>query len=132
MEGKPDFVTVNEHVDFSNKAEFVAQNNGKFQNNNFAAVWTGKIPIYEGGEYEFSTKSDDGSRMFVDGEKVVDNWGLHGATEVKATAKLVRGYHDIKVEFFEKGGGASCLAKYKGADTGDEQKWIEGWHDPSA
>ena len=69
--------------------------------------------------------------MFIDGEDkaVVDNWGLHGAKEVKATQKLMRGYHDIKVEFFEKGGGASCLVKYKGADTGQEQKFIDGWHE---
>ena len=66
--------------------------------------------------------------MTVDGEKVVDNWGLHGAKEVEGKIKLVKGYHDIKVEFFQNGGGASCVVKYKGTDTADTQHLIEGWH----
>ena len=39
--------------------------------------------------------------MTVDGEKVVDNWGLHGAKEVEGKIKLTKGYHDKKVEFFQ-------------------------------
>ena len=46
--------------------------------------------------------------------------------------KLNKGYHDLKVEFFQNGGGASCVVKYKGADTADNQKLLEGWHDPHA
>ena len=37
--------------------------------------------------------------------------------EVKGTILLGKGYHDLKVEFFQNGGGAGCIAKYNGPDT---------------
>ena len=55
--------------------------------------------------------------MFIDDKQVVDNWGTHGAKEETGTVRLDKGYHDIKVEFFQNGGGASCVAKFKGKDT---------------
>ena len=69
--------------------------------------------------------------MSVDGELVVDNWGLHGKKEVKKTIALNKGYKDIKVEFFQNGGGALLEVKYKGPDTGGNQKYLEGWYDPN-
>ena len=99
-------------------------------------MWNGKLPIYEAGEYEFSTRSDDGSILWLggysDADKLVDNWGLHGAKTVKATKMLPKGWYDVNVEFFEKGGGANCIVKYKGPDTGGNEALIEVWHDPTA
>ena len=128
--GKPNFVTTNEVINFTSPGEFAMQSRG-FPNQFFAAEWHGKIPIYEAGEYEFSTASDDGSRMSVNGEKVVENWGLHGRRERKGTIKLNKGYHDIFVEFFQNYGGANCIVKYKGPDTAGNQKLVEGYHDPN-
>ena len=44
----------------------------------FSGEWSGKIKIDKAGEYTFATISDDGSRLFINGKQVVDNWGLHG------------------------------------------------------
>jgi hypothetical protein len=57
------------------------------------------------GVYGFFTDSDDGSRLFVDDELVVDNDGLHGSKEVKGIAPLAAGYHALRVQFFQKSGG---------------------------
>ena len=127
--GKPSFSTVNEKINFTSPAEFSMQSRG-FPNDRFAAERYGKIPIKEAGEYSFSTASDDGSRLSINGEKVVENWGLHGKTEVISKLKLNKGYHDLKVEFFQNGGGANCIVQYSGPDTSDTQKPLEGWHDP--
>ena len=69
------------------------------------------------GEYEFQTTSDDGSRLYIDDKKVVENWGLHGMVNKKGTVVLSKGYHDFKVEYFNHWGGAGCIVKYKGPDT---------------
>ena len=107
-----------------------------FPADRFSAVWNGKLAIHEPGEYTFYTKSDDGSILWIDGysddEKIVDNWGLHGAREKSGTITLGKGWHDINVEMFENAGGASCTAHYMGPDTGGQQNLIYAWHDPKA
>jgi len=86
----------------------------------FAATWTGMLEVEEGGIYTFTTESDDGSHAYVDGKMVVDNGGLHGNTLKSGTMALAAGYHIVKLDFFEDGGGASMVAKYKGPDTFDK------------
>ena len=49
-----------------------------FQHNYFASEWKGKVFIKNGGRYTFSTASDDGSKLWIDGKKLVNNMGLHG------------------------------------------------------
>ena len=123
MEGNANLVGTTDTINFTNNGDFrrLADN---FPADRFAAVWNGKIPIYEGGEYEFFTRSDDGSILWIDGyddaTKVVDNWGLHGAVTKSGKVKLSKGWHEINVEFFENAGGASCVVHYKGPDTGQE------------
>jgi len=82
-----------------------------------AGTWTGMLEIILPGTYYFSTKSDDGSHLYVDGEMVVDNGGLHGARRRKGSRGLAVGYHMVKADWFENGGGANMVAKYKGPDT---------------
>lgn len=42
--------------------------------------------------------------MFIDGEEIVNNDGPHGAIEAFGTAALRKGYHLIKVIYFDDGG----------------------------
>ena len=44
----------------------------------FAARWTGYLKVATTASYDFQLRSDDGSLLFVDGSRVVDNDGLHG------------------------------------------------------
>lgn len=83
---------------------------------NFALTWTGYIEIPTNGIYAFSTKSDDGSRMLIDGEMVIDNDGLHGPQEMDISLALAKGPHAITVQFFEQGGGESIDVYYSGPD----------------
>jgi hypothetical protein len=67
-------------------------------------VWTGYIEIPQTGGYEFSTYSDDGSLLYLDNEIVVNNDGDHGAEEKTGLALLQKGWHQIKVLYFNSGG----------------------------
>jgi alpha-L-arabinofuranosidase len=72
---------------------------------NFGVQYTGYIKLSKEGTYQFSATSDDGSALLIDDDIVVSNDGLHAPQEVSGTKYLNAGFHDIKVLFFQKGGG---------------------------
>jgi HEAT repeat protein len=71
----------------------------------FGLKFTGFVRITEAGNYAFSTYSDDGSRLYIGDQVVVDNDGCHGGEEQIGKIQLNAGMHPITVVFFEKGGG---------------------------
>jgi alpha-L-fucosidase len=71
----------------------------------FGFEYTGLIDIPQDGVYTFYTESDDGSRLYVGSTLVVNNDGLHGMIQKKGVVALAKGYHPLKVEFFQKAGG---------------------------
>jgi uncharacterized protein (DUF1800 family)/regulation of enolase protein 1 (concanavalin A-like superfamily) len=73
----------------------------------FAVRWTGSVqPLYT-EQYTFFTRSDDGVRLWVDGQLLVDNWTLHSATENSGTIALQAGRsYNVQLEFFENTGQA--------------------------
>ncbi|HMN95676.1 MAG TPA: M12 family metallo-peptidase [Phycisphaerales bacterium] len=81
------------------------------------AVFVGSVEIPEPGLWTFHCESDDGSRLFVGGALVVDNDGLHGMLERSGTIGLAAGTHRIRVEFFERFGGAGLIARVEGPGT---------------
>jgi alpha-L-fucosidase len=80
----------------------------------FAFVYAGYIDVPATGVYTFSTESDDGSRLLIGAEVVVDNDGLHGMARKKGTIALSAGLHPITVEFFEKTGGDGLTISWEG------------------
>jgi alpha-L-fucosidase len=77
----------------------------KQREDKYALQFDGYIKINDDGIYTFSTVSDDGSKLFIDGEEIVNNDGEHGAVEVSGKAALKQGLHKIKVVYFDSGGG---------------------------
>jgi hypothetical protein len=67
----------------------------------------GYIKIDKDGIYTFFTDSDDGSMLYIDDEEIVNNDGDHGNVEKSGKAALKKGYHKIKVLYFDSGGGNS-------------------------
>lgn len=72
------------------------------------------LEINEPGTYTFYTFSDDGSRLLVGNEEVVDNDGDHGAIEKSGKIALEAGRHPITVYYFNGGGGGWLDVFYKG------------------
>ena len=81
--------------------------------NNFGHTFKGYIKIDKRGEYEFQTVSDDGSKLLINGQPVVDNDGLHSRQSVSGNIHLKKGMHQIEVQFFERGGQESLDVKWK-------------------
>lgn len=59
------------------------------------------INIPEKGVYKFHIYSDDGARLFIDGQEVIDNDGSHSAGEATGKVALEKGFHEICVIYFE-------------------------------
>lgn len=87
----------------------------QMRENNFALKFDGYINITTGGNYTFYLNSDDGSRLYIDDDLVVDYDGLHGAAgDVPGQINLSAGTHAIRVTFFEATGSEVLIVKYQG------------------
>ncbi|MFT2008230.1 alkaline phosphatase family protein [Pontibacter sp. 13R65] len=83
-------------------------------NPNFGLVYEGFLEIDRDGEYTFYAHSDDGSKVYLNDEEVVDNDGSHGVRERIGKITLKKGRNPIRVEFFNGGGGYWLDVFYKG------------------
>jgi regulation of enolase protein 1 (concanavalin A-like superfamily) len=83
---------------------------------NFSVRWTGRVSPRRSGPIRFHTRSDDGVRLWIDGTLVIDNWTPHALTE-NTSADLVldaNTRHDIRLEFYDAGGGAQIELLWSG------------------
>jgi beta-glucosidase len=79
----------------------------------FSARWTGAIKPKTSGKYTFIIRSDDGSRVILDGKTVVDNWSDHAAHTEAATVPLEADHvYQLTVEYYNVGGEASVQFAY--------------------
>lgn len=67
----------------------------------FAVQFATNLNVKESGEYFFNLLSDDGSALYIDGVKVIDNDGSHSATSVTKSVQLSAGIHSLRLDFFE-------------------------------
>ncbi len=97
---------------------FYESTGGVFANsglsNNVGAVLEGYVWAFADGVFTFTTESDDGSSLYIGDERVVDNDGLHGMVRRGGNIPLSAGWHRVRIEFFEAGGGAGLISTMAG------------------
>jgi alpha-L-fucosidase len=71
-----------------------------------AFVYRGFLRVPHDELYRFELTSDDGSKLWIDGQVVVDNDGLHGPEQKRGALALAAGLHTIEVVWFNATGGA--------------------------
>ncbi|HEX2877141.1 MAG TPA: PA14 domain-containing protein [Polyangiaceae bacterium] len=75
----------------------------------FSVRWTGKVSPRYSGSTTFFTSSDDGVRLWVNGQQLINNWTNHAPTENSGSLSLTAGQkYDIKLEYYEQTGGATA------------------------
>jgi alpha-L-fucosidase len=77
----------------------------------YALRFTGYLTVPEDGIYMLSLSSDDGSRLALESEIVIDNDGLHSSAEKRGYAALAKGAHPIAVTYFNGPGDAELILK---------------------
>jgi hypothetical protein len=88
--------------------------NASVNPDNFSVRWTGQIQPKYSGEWTFHMQGDDGVRLYVNNQLVVDHWVLAGlGTEYTGKITLTAGQkYDIKLELFEGGGAAGVVMQW--------------------
>lgn len=80
---------------------------------NFVAQVVADIETPVAGDYTFRLTSDDGSRLSINGEQVIDNDGVHGDVSVDGTVELDAGVHALEIDYFQAGGGATLKLEWQ-------------------
>ncbi len=91
------------------------------QSTNFAYIFKGFIKVPKEGKYTFYLESNDGSVLWMDGYKLIDNDGAHGAYERTASTSLRAGMHKIKVKYFQLGGGSLLNVLWEGPEISKQK-----------
>jgi VCBS repeat-containing protein len=71
----------------------------------FSVSWSRNLE-FESGKYRFYVRSDDGIRVYLDSNRIVDEWHLSGGTEVYTADRTLAGSHSLRVEYYEHEGNA--------------------------
>jgi hypothetical protein len=74
----------------------------------------GYIRVPDSGVYGFHLTSDDGSRLLIDGQEIIDNDGVHGARERSGFVALEAGLHAMTLLFFQGRGGIALRLRFEG------------------
>jgi len=111
----PDFNTL-KPVGKGKSLEISTDQLGDQVNDYTGVVFEGFIHLPKEGSYTFSTISDDGSKLYIDGNLVVDNDGDHGTQEREGSVSLTDGKHKIRVEYFNGGGGYFLNVFFRGTE----------------
>jgi mono/diheme cytochrome c family protein len=84
------------------------------RHSDYALRFEGYLNIEQEGKYTFVLTSDDGSVLWIDGKKVVDNDGVHPVKTTEGSVKLTKGVHQVTIGYFQGGGEDVLEAQYEG------------------
>ncbi len=121
LQGSPALVRIDPRVDFH-------WGDGSYTSNgptdHFSARWSGYFVPKQSSDYTFYTNSDDGVRLYVDDQQVINDWQRHSETVNSYAARLEAGKpYKIRLEYFVLVGsatisfGSASLEAYMGRAT---------------
>ena len=82
-----------------------------------ARTFDGFLQVPEDDVYTLALQSDDGARLWLDGELLVDNDGLHSGREVRGQAALAKGPHKLRVAWFNGAGSGELQLRWSRPGT---------------
>jgi len=109
LEGQPAVVRTDEHVGFdwadgAPMPELPAEG--------FSVRWS-RVVVFEQGNYVFYATMDDGMRVYVDGELLIDEWRDRSRREVVVGRQMSAGNHALRVEYYDKRHGAFANLRWE-------------------
>jgi hypothetical protein len=86
---------------------------------NWSVKWTGQVQAQFSEAYTFTTVSDDGVRLYINGTLVINDWTYHAATnDNSAPIQLTAGQkYTIEMDYFEGGGAATAQLYWSSPST---------------
>lgn len=95
----------------------------------FSARFDTCLTVSDNQVVRVGSGSDDGARIFIDGEEVIDNWGSQAYSWKNARVELDAGSHHIRAEYFEGDGDAGIQVRFR---TDDDEELSAGFSRPTA
>jgi hypothetical protein len=102
LAGPPALIRQDANIDFDWGAGSPAP---QIPPDNFSVRWTRTLDL-DAGRYRFTTTTDDGVRLFLDGQLIIDQWHNQAPTSYSAERELGAGQHSLRMEYYEATGGA--------------------------
>lgn len=100
LNGKPDLTRIDANIDF--RWTLFSPDQEKINYDYYSARWTGKLLASKTGNFEIGIKGDDGYRLYINNQLIIDNW------RKQTFQQITKSYHfeknktyDIKVEYYE-------------------------------
>lgn len=90
---------------------------GKVPEDHFGLAFDAMLRVGQTAPYRFTLTSDDGSKLYIDDELVVDNDGSHSVQERTGFVRLEKGFHKFRLEYFEDTMGSTLSLTYCTPDT---------------
>ena len=87
----------------------------------FAIEYTGAFTVRKAGNYTFRLVSDDGSRLFIDGQLIVNNDGVHPTQSRSGSVFLEKSLHTIALQYFQGPRFYIALQLFYTGEEGEEQ-----------
>jgi uncharacterized repeat protein (TIGR03806 family) len=86
--------------------------------NTFIARWTGSVQPQFSETFTFYTTTDDGVRLWVNGQLLIDHWVNQSGTEWSGSISLAaQQRYNIQMDYFENGGSASATLSWSSPST---------------
>jgi hypothetical protein len=102
LNGKQALVRNDEEIDFDWGKGAAAVG---LPTDDFSARWRREV-TFKAGVYRFRARADDGVRLYLDGELILDEWHVSDGEETYSVNRNLKGEHEILVEYYEHDGGA--------------------------
>jgi hypothetical protein len=107
LAGQPTLIRNDANIDFNWGAGAPAAG---LPADNFSVRWTRQL-TYSAGHYRFTIEVDDGARLWVDGNLIIDQW-RDGVGSYSGDIYLSEGRHRVQVEMYEHTGGAMARLRW--------------------
>jgi azurin len=95
--------------------------------NHYGVIFTGELTVARDGDFRFFLASDDGARLRIDGETLIDSDGIHPAGTIREERiALKAGAHRFTLEYFQAEGQGELFVGWRGGGFGETplSKWV--------
>jgi len=135
LSGAPAFARTDLKIEFNWDKKSPARD---FPRTHFSTRWIGTIEVpASAGDVTLATLEDDGARVWIDGQQVIDAWGGHDSTVTEANAVLTAGApHQVRIEYQQLDYGAKIQLLWQSVKQSNAQRvawippgdWLEVWN----
>ena len=120
LSGNPTFTACDQNIGYA----WIAGSGGSgLGSDNFSIRWTGRFP-FSAGVHNFTATADDGIRVWVDSNLIIDGWIDQVATTYQATLDISEGEHTVQVDYYQNGADASTQFYWQRVVTSGDDYYV--------